>query len=177
VSITVANSAGNAAILTAAVGIAQRVAQGEWGWTWVAYLWGGILAFAIVGSALAGIFAGIGHLMSGDKRAREAREVRYDAHWFYLDSPGPKGPWNHATMRLVPGLSIVDVDYRLEALRAPVDAAVAELRRAVPPGAWVEQLPGLLSSVIAQGYVLRGPSGGFHYHDPGPSSPPPASAT
>jgi hypothetical protein len=62
VSITVANSSGNAAILTAAVGIAQRVTQGEWGWTWMAYMWGGILAFSLVGSALAGLFALVEHL-------------------------------------------------------------------------------------------------------------------
>ena len=68
-SITVANATGNAVMVTALIGIAQRVVQGEWSWTWVAYFWAGILCLTIIGSALAGLYALFDHL-----RRRKNRE-------------------------------------------------------------------------------------------------------
>ena len=56
-SITVANSAANAVMVTAVVGIAQRLVQGEWSCTWMAWFWGGILALCLLASCLAGIYA------------------------------------------------------------------------------------------------------------------------
>jgi hypothetical protein len=164
-------------LTTGIVAVAQRVVQGEWSWTWMAYFWGGIVAFSVIGSALAGLFALIQHLTSGEKRAREKRLVSYPAHYFYVDSPGKQGPWNHVTVRLVPDFSIIETEYRLEALREIVDEALERLRRDAAPGEWVARLPGLFSRVVEQGYVLRGPSPGGHWHDPGPSAPPPPRAT
>ena len=175
-SITVANTAPGMVVLTAGIAIAQRVTQGEWGWTWMAYFWGGILAFSIIGSAIAGIFAGVGHLLGGDKRARDARLVRYEGFHIHICDP-QKSPPGVGRLTIVPELQLIEVDPLPAPIRETVDRIIQQLRRDVASSDWIAKLPGELAPLGERGYEVREPTTAWHWHDPGPSSPPPPSAT
>ena len=168
-SITAANTAGNMVMVTAVVGVAQRLAQGEWGWTWIAYLWGGIVAFTIIGCAIAGIFALIGYLTGGKERERQARLVRYDGYHLHIVDPRRRPP-GVGRLVIVPGLGLIQVDPLPAAIRQTVNEAVERLRRDVAPDAWIEKLPEALSPLRERGYEVRKPTDVWHWHDPGPQS-------
>jgi hypothetical protein len=159
------------------VAVAERVWTGGWSWAWIGYFWGGYFALMLVVFVGIWAWAGIDYLRGGEERARQKRLITYHGKAYIVDSPGEKGPWNHATIRLFPDFPLIETEYELEDLREPVEDAVSRLKRDVAPAEWVAKAPGMLSAVLARGYVLRGPVSWNHVHDPGPSSPPPPRAT
>ncbi len=144
--------------------------------TWAAYLVGGLIVVSIIGSGAAGVWFLVHRVLHSEEITREARKVKTDAHHFYVDAAGGKGPYELSTIRLVPSFALVDVEFRavrepvsearLSAMRAIVNDAVARIRRDAAPETWVDALPGALTDLREHGLVLRGPSGGFHWYDP-----------
>lgn len=144
--------------------------------SWAAYLVGGVIAFSILGSAAAGIWTLAHRALHRGEAARAARRVKTDAHFFYVDAGGGMGPYQVGKIRLVPALGLVDVEFRalsepvsearLNAMREVVNEAVERIKRDAQPGAWVEALPEALAGLREHEFVLRGPSGGFHWYDP-----------
>jgi len=175
-SINVANTAPGMVVVTAGIAIAQRLVQGEWSWTWMAYFWGGILAFSLIGSSLAGLFALIGYLTGGKERERERRLVQYEGSLVHLVKPG-KNPPGVGRLVMVPELNLIQVDPLPAEIQQLVANAVERLKRDVAPGAWAQQLPDLLLPVREQGFDFYQPVKVWHWHDPGPSAPPPPTST
>ena len=143
---------------------------------WAAYLVASILAFSVVGSALAGLWFLLERWWRADAREREASMLRADACFFYIDGTGGKGPWQLAKIIVVPALAQINVEFRKlqepvpqdrqGAMRAIVGEATERLKLEMAPQQWVGALPQALASLSEHALELRGPSEGYHWYDP-----------
>ena len=147
--------------------------------TWAAYGVGGILAFSIAGSSLAGLWHLVEWVSKRGERAREARMLSAEAHFFYVDAAGGHGPYKLGTIVLVPALAVIQVEFRvlprvseasLDAMRSIVNEAAERLKRDAAPETWVNALPAALAGLRQHDFELDGPKGGFYQYDP-PEAP------
>lgn len=151
---------------------------------WAAYLVGGIIVFSILGSSAAGVWFLVHRALHSEELAREARMVWTPAHNFYVDAAGGDEPRELSSIRLVPSIAVVVVEFRatreqerihnlrpvsearLGAMRAIVNDAVEHIKSDAAPETWVDALPEALAGLREHDLVLRGPSAGGYTYDP-----------